>query len=272
MSEVPAQPSSTGLGKVFYIHVVAEIVIIAAVAAFFMRRNSDLEQRIKTLEDTVGQLTAHLREVTATLGTVMARTREQGPMLSNDARFQPPPATPAYTPQQGKPSCDMCTVETKQDQPQIQMRRGAVVAPLMDNMMPFPSHPFNELGIPPMRNGANFISEMLMVPPLSMMSTLFGHELRSPAQSGQHGDDVSPTQMRDLVGSCSLRQLPQYANKEPRIQEIPDGVPIEGALIHTGRDNRVDIPFDDTLEDSDSEIAEELEELKLSEIKASPAQ
>ena len=148
------------------------------------------------------------------------------------------------------------------------MRRGAVIAPLVDNTAPFNSHPFNELGVQSMRNGANFLSEMLMVPPLSMMaSTLFGAQQLSNPLDGNNINQMCDLASRSINGDrgpCSIQldSRGAYIMKEPRIQEIPDG----------DSTNQVDVPFDDTLEDSDSEIAEELEELKLSEIKASSTQ
>jgi hypothetical protein len=302
MSETPSQPSTPGLGKTFYIHVIAEIVVIAAVVAFFTRKNSEMEKRIKSLEDTVARLANHLQQVTELFssyqrppgrcvrGEPLAPATSGREMKSEGQR--PPGSGASATPGCGEPLApdapmnDRCEIKSSQnvegrggheptEGPACEMNLiSNPVANVRANTAVGRESALGSRALKDARRGAidSFGGvEMFMIPPLSMMASVINDahaQLNSINFASCEALTALHTRRPKDVGGV---------RREPRIEIIPDASLTQGsnplgcreAKLPSNESKTVDVPFDDTIEDSDSEIAEELEELKLSsEIKA----
>jgi hypothetical protein len=310
MSETPSQPSTPGLGKTFYIHVIAEIVVIAAVVAFFTRKNSEMEKRIKSLEDTVARLANHLQQVTALFSSYQrppeirshippGRCVRGEPLAPEGQR--PPGSGASATPSCGEPKApetrggvqsmdapmnDRCEIKSSQnvegrggheptEGPACEMNLiSNPVANVRANTAVGRESALGSRALKDARRGAidSFGGvEMFMIPPLSMMASVINDahaQLNSINFASCEALTALHTRRPKDVGGV---------RREPRIEIIPDASLTQGsnplgcreAKLPSNESKTVDVPFDDTIEDSDSEIAEELEELKLSsEIKA----
>lgn len=219
MTDASPPSQSTGLGRLFYMHVAVEVVVIGAVVALFMRRNSELEQRIRTLEETVATLASQMQEMAVVVK--MQNLNMHGPQTQGAFGAQEPQGPRSFA---QEPRQDYAPAGQRR-------RRGAIV-----EAQPMPDIRASPRG--------NILTEMLMMPPLSMMASMMAHPM-----DGVYGNNGCTGEACALGGALA-------GECDSRIQEVPDESLAKKA-----------VPADDPFEDSDSEIAEELEELKQSEIK-----